>query len=127
MIGSFFIPYAEMGSATNIPNCIGSLLKEFLYNQDLPELVEEIELLFNKTPIFCKTVNKKILGHMNDFKRCVDSYIHNSPINRQPVNLDYLSKKINNMPISFSEKNRYIYPIEILGILLGHQLKTKDY
>ena len=63
---------------------------------------------------------------MNDFKRYVDSYIYYSPSCISPVNWDHLAKKVNNMPINFSAENRYIYPVEMLGSLLGHQLKAKD-
>jgi hypothetical protein len=120
---TFFMPYAEVGGAASIPECIGILLKEFLYDQDLSEWAEQIESLFRKPAIFCKTVDKKILGHMNDFKRCVISYINYSPNGIDPINWDHLAKKVNSMPINFSEENRYIYPVEMLGSLLGYPLK----
>lgn len=34
---TLFIPYAEVGGAAAIPDCIGNLLKEFLYHHDLPK------------------------------------------------------------------------------------------
>lgn len=45
---TFFIPYAEVVGAASVPECIGILLKEFLYNQDLSEWAEQIESLENR-------------------------------------------------------------------------------
>lgn len=77
----------------------------------------------SKPTIFCKTVDKKILGHINDFKRCVIGYINYSPNFIDPINWNHLAKEINSMPIKFSAENRYTFPSEILGNLLGYPLK----
>jgi hypothetical protein len=119
---TFFIPYAEVGGATAIPDCIGILLKEFLYDHDLSEWAEQVEALFAETTKFCKTVDRKILGHMNDFKRGVDAYTEYSPECVHPLSWEQVANMINDTPVNFAAVGS-TYPTEMLGKLIGHPLK----
>lgn len=120
---SLFIPYAEAGSAVAIPEGIGILLKEFLCFHDLLEWAEQIDVLFSGTVRFCKTIDRKILGHMNDFKRCIACYVQYSPVCVHPIHWGQIADMINNMPVNLAAAGGYIYPTEALGQLLGKSIK----
>ncbi len=122
---TFFIPYTEAGGAAAIPEYISILLKKFLYNHELSDWAKKIDDLFNHPIDFCNTVDRKILGHMNDFKCCADSCIDDSSYYSNTINLDQVFETINSMPVNFAAAGEYIYPIEILGKLLGHPLKAR--
>ena len=76
---TFFIPYAEVGGAKAIPDCINVLLSEFLYREDLIQHLDQFNHLSRNGFNFCKTIDRKILGHMNDFKRCVSFRLEENP------------------------------------------------
>lgn len=120
---TFFIPYATVSKAAAIPAYIGELLKEFLYSHGLLEWAEGVDMLFSETTRFCKTANRKILGHMNDFRQCAKAYAEHPPNCAPPINWDQIANKINNMPVNFSADNQYIFPIKLLAKLIGHSLK----
>jgi len=124
---TLFIPYAEVGGAKEIPENIGILLKIFLQNHGLSEWSKQVEILFSEPITFCKTVDKKILGHMNDFKWCAASYIDDSPGCLHPIDWNQVANRINTMPVNFSLANQFIFPIEMLGKLIGCSLKAKEY
>ncbi len=69
---TLLIPYTKVGGAIAIPSNIGILLKEFLCKHNLSKWVGHLNKLFSEPIRFCKTGDRKILGHMNDFKRCVE-------------------------------------------------------
>lgn len=55
-----------------------------------------VDKLFSEEATFTKTIDRKNLGHMNDFRRCSVPYAGN------PYSIDWLDKAelINNMPIN---------------------------
>lgn len=107
---TFFIPYAEAGGAKNIVSCIPVLIKEFLYNHELTEFVKDLDIIFNGSIQYCKTVDRAILGHMNDFKNMIKGTI--MPQYTTQHNWDQLNDEINNMPICINKKD-YYYPKEL--------------
>ena len=117
---TLFIPYAGMGGAAAVPEAIGIQLKEFLSHHNLLEWVEQVSVLFSETVTFSKTADRRILGHMNDFKWCVKGYTEHLS---EPINWSQIANKINNMPVNFAAAGEYIYPTEMLGRLIGHQFK----
>lgn len=72
---TFFILYADAGSAKGMIAYFKNQLKELLQQNSLPALDLEVEKLFAEETTFTKTVDRKILGRMNDFNRCAHPYL----------------------------------------------------
>jgi len=108
---TFFIPYADAGSAIKMIVYFKNQLKELFQKNLLPALVLEVEKLF--------VVDKKILGHMNDFKRC-------APYSGDPWPVDWhdVAERINNMPTKGGEQD-WLYPVERFNNLLGINLPKR--
>lgn len=117
---TFLIPYAEVKKATAVPEYMSRLLVKFLQEQNLSQWVEQAALLFSGSKRFCKTADRKILAHMNDFKRCVDGFTKYSPICEHPIRWEQVANMINEMPVNFSVANQYIFPKEMLKNLIAH-------
>jgi hypothetical protein len=71
---TFFTPYADAGGAKSIIDYFKCQLKELFLANSLPTLALEVDKLFVGKPVYTKTVDRKILGHMNDFRRCSEPY-----------------------------------------------------
>jgi hypothetical protein len=121
---TLFTSYAQTSGATGVVKNISSMFKNFLAKQGLLEYSRQAEILFNEPYVFCKTSDRKILGHMNDFKNCAYSFIDRAERLDDSVLWEHVSNRINNMPVHFGSEG-YIYPIEMLGKLLGHQLAVR--
>lgn len=91
---------------------------------NVSEWAEQVDILFNQAFTFCKTVDKKILGHMNDFKWCSEGYIYDDPYFLYPTNWDKVSEKINNMPVKFAAERGLTFPIQVFSQLISHPLET---
>lgn len=65
---TFLLPYEKVGGARSVPDVIAVSLKKFLKEWELDVSDEQINQVFSSPHIFCKTDNKKVLGHINDFK-----------------------------------------------------------
>jgi hypothetical protein len=68
---SFIFPYAEVGGAKNILEFLPIEIDEYLRDLNLESWVESTLLILNQPHVFTKTENRKVLGHMNDFKQCI--------------------------------------------------------
>jgi hypothetical protein len=68
---SFIFPYADVGGAKNVLEFLPVDLEEYLRDNDFEEFVDSMIAIFYQPPVFTKTENQKVLGHMNDFKRTV--------------------------------------------------------
>jgi hypothetical protein len=66
---------------------------------------------------FCKTSDRKLLGHMNDFKRCFEMRIAYNYEQFAGIDLDEESRAINEMPV-ITTKNKYSTPTELMLQLL---------
>lgn len=119
---TFFIPYADAGSAKGIIVYFKNQLKELFQENSLPALAWEVEKLFAEEPTFTKTVDRKILGHMNDFRRCAQPY----PGDTYPIDWHDIAERINNMPINAGSRDSS-YPIEHFNTLLGINLPKRKY
>lgn len=117
---TLFIPYAEAGGAKGISQHIKVPLEKFLYRHDLSVHIKQVEQLFNSTPVFCKTVDRKILGHMNDFKRCAGYMLE-----RDPPDFERAEQMISHPPLTLDLKG-CTYPLQRMGLLLGRDLRV-DY
>ena len=72
---TFLIPYNEAGGATSIPGTIPVRLMDYLGPKDRLRFGRVIRSLFDEDPVFSKTSDRKVLGHMNDFKNHLDGYL----------------------------------------------------
>jgi hypothetical protein len=72
---SFIFPYSAIGGAKNVLDFLPLDIEEYLRDQNFEAFVESMLDVFNQPPIFTKTKNQKILGHMNDFKRIIQGSI----------------------------------------------------
>lgn len=92
---TFFVPYAEVGGAKMIPGHINKLVMDFLYREDLTHHLGELERLAKSDIVYCKTVDRNILGHMNDFKRCVGFRLEENP-----TDFEGAEKMISQIPVN---------------------------
>lgn len=107
---TFFIPYELAGGAKSIPESLIVSLRYLLHRHDVTNYEESLDALMTSEPIFCKTVDRKILGHMNDYKRCSDYILDVEGIYAAEAAMA-------DMPICID--SIHTCPIEKLGELLG--------
>jgi hypothetical protein len=117
---TFFIPYVDARGAKFIPSHFKAQLAKFFYKHSLPDFAEKVTELFSHEPIFTKTVDRKILGHLNDFKYCA-SYAPGDP---SPVDWQKSAEDINNMPVNAGTR-KWGFPIEYFNELLGINLPKR--
>lgn len=67
----------------------------FLNENDLGMHVEQVERLFSYSPDFCQTANRKVLGHMNDFKRNVQMKTLSDNVPFQDIDWDEVTDFVN--------------------------------
>jgi hypothetical protein len=124
---TFFIPYTDVGGAKNIPECIGILLSQWLNDQDLWGLGEQAANLFqDKIVTYCKTVDRKLLGHMNDFKKGVEARVYYHHKDFPDINWDEESELINDIPITIAN-NKCTTPERLMLHLLGEKGRKKTW
>ncbi len=109
---TFFIPYQSIGGAKNIPQAIGVLLSEWIANNGYSRYYQEINELFNQPFHFCKTSDRKVLGHMNDFKRCASFTWCRCPFDK--INWIELADDIADMPVTTYKKSAFSTPKQLL-------------
>lgn len=119
---TFFTPYADAGGAKEMIPYFANQLKDFFQRNLLPTMALEVDKLFAEAVTFTKTVDKKILGHMNDFRRCSEPH----PGNPFPVDWLDTADRINNMPTNVSSRDSS-YPIENFNKLLRINLPKRKY
>jgi len=107
---TFLLPYEKVGGAKFVPDAITVSLKKFLKEKGLDVRDEQIKQVFSTPHVFCKTDNRKVLGHMNDFKRCIEVGIHYDGLSFDAIVWDDIMHSINNMPI---DTQGYKYATEL--------------
>jgi hypothetical protein len=100
---TFLLPYAQVGGAKSVPACISVMLKKFLYENDLEVNEKHINYLFSTPAIFCQTSDRKVLGHMSDFKHCVEVRACIKYSTSQDIDWDEIMCSINGTPIGTRE------------------------
>ena len=96
---TFLLPYEKVGGAKFVPDAIAVSLKKFLKEKGLDVRGEQIKQVFSIPHVFFFFFNRKVLGHMNDFKRCIEVGIHYDGLSFDSINWDDIMHSINNMPI----------------------------
>jgi hypothetical protein len=114
--------HTHAGSAKGMITYFKNQLKELFQRNSLPALALEVEKLFAEELTFTKTVDRKILGHMSDFRRCAEPY----PGDPYPVDWHDIAERINNMPINAGLRDSS-YPIKHFNALLGINLPRRKY
>lgn len=119
---TFFIPYADASGAKGIIDYFKDQLKKLFQANSLPTLALEVDKLFVEELIYTKTIDRKILGHMNDFRRCA------KPYSGDPLPMDWqdTAERINNMPTKGGEQD-WLYPVERFNQLLGINLPKRKH
>lgn len=70
---TFLIPYAQAGGAPKTIDQIPKLFQTLLVEQGLNTLAEQVSTIFKIRATFCKTKDRSVLGHMNDFKNQIEA------------------------------------------------------
>lgn len=113
---TFLLPYQEIGGASSVMSCIPLLLTEFLYENNLEEpYAAQVASIFAKSPVFCKTVDRSVLGHMNELKLALKVYIASEPV--EGINWDEAMSYLNQVLLSVSPRD-YANPQERMLKLL---------
>lgn len=97
----FFIPYQTIGGAQNIVPALGIVLSEWMVKKGYANQCKIISELFSEPVVYCKTVNRKVLGHMNDYKRCAPFAWDD--ISFANIDWDAQTTELANMPITFAD------------------------
>lgn len=109
---SFIIPYVEVGGAKTIPDWIPIIWKAWLFDEGLSSLAQQIDQVFSGPIIFCKTNDRNVLGHMNDFKRSIECMV------AMGDDLNEISSRLHKTPMK-CKNGAYSTPIELLRIFAG--------
>lgn len=104
---SFLIPYAEVGGARSIPECIPAVWQAMLLDKGLEKLAHQVEPVFAGPISFCKTNDRSVLGHMNDFKHTIECMA------AMGDDLDKIISLLHKTPMK-CESSAYKTPIELL-------------
>lgn len=118
---TFFIPYADAGGAKKIIPYFKEQLKMLFEKHNLLSLSLEVETLFTKNLSFTKTVDKKLLGYLNDFKRCSEPY----PAEPLPIDWEKVAENINDIPVTYGTFGSS-YPLNNFNALLSVNLPKKE-
>lgn len=110
---TFFIPYTQAGGAKKIAAYFMLELQNWLSIHHLPEFAKEVVALSEQPFIFTKTMNRKVIGHMNSFKQCAAFF----PCETM-ADWIKIGQKINHMPIK-NDKKEYVFSQEVFNQLLG--------
>jgi len=117
---TFFITYADAGGAKGVVDYFKKQLKNLFLRNSLSTLALEVDMLFAGEPTYTKTVDRKILGHMNDFRRCSEPYLGDP----YPIDWQDKAERINNMPINAGSRESS-FPIENFNELLSINLPKR--
>ena len=100
---TFLFPYEQIGGAKSVPDCIPVLLAEFFHVNDMQINRKTLNSIFRSTNVFCKTNQRTITGHMNDFKKCIDIKVRYDEVDFYEIQWDELMNSINTIPLTKKE------------------------
>ena len=107
---TLFISYSESGGTKYVSGMIGMRILKFLDQNGITSHMDQARKLFDTQSVFCKTADRKILAHMNDFKQQVDGYIYPRHYSLEYC-LEELEHRINEMPVNLLPK-QFSFPVE---------------
>jgi hypothetical protein len=114
---SFLIPYTHVGGAKGVPLAIRDLLIKFVIENKFPQYQEKIYSVFNEKIIYCKTKDRSVLGHMNDFKNFIEGYTGN--LSFSEIDWNAVMAKLNTT-LAGDSKGNYNRPVDLmLGSLIN--------
>ena len=96
---TFLLPYEQIGGAKSVPSCVGISLGIFLTENELSVAQNQVEEVFSMPPTFCKTNDRKVIGHMTDFKNCIDVMDFYRNVSFSKIDWDEIMNDINHTPI----------------------------
>ncbi len=67
---TLLVPYSAVGGAKNVIAVIPAVLRNLTLSAADAMCIEQ---QFKTPALWCKTQNRQLLGHMNDFKQCIDA------------------------------------------------------
>lgn len=97
---TFFSLYSEIGGAKNLFIALKLHLTKYLQQLGFYHLQTQVESIFDGTYKYCKTVDKRVLGHMNDFIYGVQCYTDISSIADEILSWGEITKRINDTPMN---------------------------
>lgn len=109
---TFLTLYKSVGGAKDIPNWIGVMVSHYIAKFGYIEASYEAQNILETKHFYCKTNNRKLLGHMNDFKNLAT--LMTDELDFEEINWEALSDKINQTPIKI-KNSLYKNPSEILS------------
>lgn len=118
---TFFIPYADAGGAKGIVACFKMRLIKLFHDNGIDSMVKKTDRLFSGDYFFTKKVDRRLLGHMNDFRRCAMPY----PEDPRPIDWADEESRINNMTIKGGIKD-WMYPVERFSEIIGANLPKRQ-
>lgn len=97
---SFFSLYSEVGGYKNLPTALKIHLTKYLEKIGYSNLQMQIEALFDGAHKYCKTIDKKVLSHMNDFVHGVKGYIEYANIKGHQLDWEDITRRIQDTPMN---------------------------
>ncbi|MFI4938094.1 MAG: DUF6933 domain-containing protein [Candidatus Berkiellales bacterium] len=97
---SFFAHYSDIGGAKNLPVALRRHLTKYLKKINYSNLQGQVDSLFDGNYIFCKTVDKTVLGHMNDFIHAVKVHIEFSNTTGEHIGWEEITKRVQDTPMN---------------------------
>lgn len=117
---TFFLPYSASKGIAELNNKIFTHLSYFMKNHEIPNQDDHIQKLATSEITACKTNDRRLLGHMNDFKRCLEGYIYG--LEFAQIDWNEVIIRINQTPINVKDMGGYVYPSELMLRLVSSSL-----
>jgi hypothetical protein len=117
---SFLIPYSHVGGVSKVPLAIKGQLLKFVVNNKFPQYQEQIVTIFDKDIVYCKTKDRSVLGHMNDFKVFIEGYTYKVSFDK--IDWDAMMVQLNNT-LAGDSKGGYNRPIDLMLDFLKKSIK----
>lgn len=93
----FAIPYIAVGGVKHIPAHISVILQHYLDSEQSVQHIAHVQTLFKTKSSFCKTNNRQLLGHLNDFKAIIHCYANSNSF--EHINWYTIACKLHKTPV----------------------------
>ena len=119
---TLLIPYCFVGGAQSVIKMFPRLLHLYLHQHHYGHIIQAESEPSSRDPVsFCKTENKRVLGHMKDFKWCIEGQIEGLTFDR--IDWDCVTRYVNTIPVNIAHIG-FTTPLELLETLLKEQNHT---